>query len=56
MPQDSREVRPEIPQPLLAWGLPLDGRDGLLVEPGFWLTAGASLLLWTALAMLLTSA
>lgn len=56
MARDSREFRSDGPLVLLPWGLPLDARERLLAEPGLWLTAGASLLLWTALAMLLTSA
>lgn len=55
MPQDSRESRIDSPL-LLAGSVQQDPREGLLAEPTFWLSAGASLLLWTALAMLLTSA
>lgn len=55
MPQESRESR--IDSPLqLATGPRPEAREGLPAEPTFWLSAGASLLLWTALAMLLTSA
>lgn len=56
MAQDSRESRSDGPLVLLPWGLPQEAREGLLAEPTLWLTAGATLLLWTALAMLLISA
>jgi len=54
MPNDSREARADTLQLLLPWGAPqLECDDG----PGaaFWLASGASLLLWTAVALLLTS-
>jgi hypothetical protein len=54
MPQDTRESR--IDGLLLPAGRQQEAREGLLAEPTFWLSAGASLLLWTALALLLTSA
>lgn len=55
MPNDIREIRTEQPAMLLAWGLSQESRDPLL-EAGLWLTAGASVLLWTALVLLLTAA
>jgi hypothetical protein len=57
MPNDTRDLRTENAMPFPSWGIPAtEGHDGLLGDPGLWLTGGASLLLWTALALLLTSA
>jgi hypothetical protein len=57
MPHDTRDLRTEHAAPFASWGIPVtEGQDGALTEPGLWLTGGATLLLWTALALLLTSA
>lgn len=56
MPHDSREARHDLPPALLAWGVPSESAEGLAYPSPLWLAAGASLLLWTALALLLTSA
>jgi len=56
MPNDSREARAESIQVLLPWGSPLAERDEIFAGATFWLVGGASLVLWTALALLLTSA
>jgi hypothetical protein len=57
MPNDSRDPRAESLPLLLPWGLPgtearEDPRDAALL----WLTGGAALVLWTAVALLLSSA
>jgi hypothetical protein len=55
MPNDNHESRAENLQVLLPWGMPLSERDDP-AGPAFWLAGGASLLLWTAVALLLTAA
>jgi hypothetical protein len=40
----------------LAWGMPAETREGFFDGPALWLTGGVSLLLWTGLALLLTTA
>ncbi|HET8747680.1 MAG TPA: hypothetical protein VFM98_18925 [Ramlibacter sp.] len=40
---------------LMPWGVPLPERDDGYGGAAFWLAGGASLLLWTAVALLLTS-
>jgi hypothetical protein len=55
MPNDTREGSTEAPV-LLAWGMPAtEAAQGTLEEMSAWLTGGVPLLLWTALAILLTS-
>ena len=55
MPDDSRQARAETLPVLLPWGMPLaEGEDGFGAA-AFWLAGGASLLLWTAVALLLTA-
>lgn len=57
MPDTNREGRADPPPTLLAWGLPInDARESGAEAAAVWLTGGAGLLLWTALAFLLTSA
>ena len=56
MPNDRREARAETLQVLLPWGMPLSDRDERAGAAAFWLAGGASLLLWTAVALLLTAA
>lgn len=55
MPDETREARAETMQVLLPWGMPLAERDDGFGGPGLWLAGGASLLLWTAVALLLTA-
>ena len=55
MPNDHREARAESIQVLLPWGTPLAERDNGFAGAVFWLAGGASLLLWTAVALLLTA-
>lgn len=56
MPKETREVRAESTPVLLAWGMPgSDHPAGFMDTVGLWLTGGAGLLLWTALALWLTA-
>jgi hypothetical protein len=55
MANDNRSARTDSSAILLAPGMPSEA-DGFLDGAALWLTGGASLLLWTALALLLTSA
>ena len=55
MPKDSREARAETIQMLLPWGTPLTEREDAFAGPGFWLAGGATLLVWTVLAFVLTT-
>lgn len=56
MQNDPREVRAETLEVLLPWGMPSADAPGQRSETmGLWLTGGASLLLWTGLALLLTA-
>ena len=55
MASDTREMRTETAQVFLAWGMPVEA-EGFFGDATLWLTGGVSLLLWTALALLLTSA
>jgi len=55
MPPERREARAETLPTLLPWGTPLSERDDGFGGPAFWLAGGASLLLWTAVALLLTT-
>ena len=56
MANESDDVRDEPACLFLSWGMPIEVREGLLDGTTLWLTGGATLLLWTALAVLLTSA
>ena len=57
MPHDTRDLRSDHAAPFASWGGPMsDGQEGVLAEPALWLTGGGALLLWTGLALLLTSA
>ena len=56
MQQSTRQARAEAVAVFLPWGPPMDARASPSGEAALWLTGGASLLLWTALALLLTSA
>jgi hypothetical protein len=55
MPKDTREVRAEGTPVVLAWGMPSETREGAFPDVSLWLSGAASLLLWTAIALLLTS-
>lgn len=54
---DTHEGRAESAPVFLAWGMPaaIEAHDGFFSGPALWLTGGATLLLWTAIALLLTS-
>lgn len=54
MRNDSDDVHAEQ-EVFLAWGMPIEGRESVLDDPTLWFTAGVTLLLWTGLALLLTS-
>jgi len=54
MANDPREMRSPAPI-VLAWGVPSE-RENFLSDAALWLTGGVTLLLWTGLAFLLTSA
>ena len=52
MPNETREARPESTPVLLAWGAAGgDHPQGFMDSVGLWITGGAGLLLWTALAL-----
>jgi hypothetical protein len=57
MAMQSIEAGKEVPQVLLAWGMPSGDRagSGLFEDAVLWCGAGAALLVWTALALVLTS-
>lgn len=56
MPTDTRERHKEAPAVLLPWGMPgADGAASLADVLSLWLGAGAVLLVWTGLALLLTA-
>jgi hypothetical protein len=55
MPKESRQAHADTLQLLLPWGTPLpEGEDGSGAA-ALWLAGGASLLLWTGVALLLTA-
>ncbi len=57
MADDTRDARTDLNAPVfLAWGIPMEARDGDFDDATLWFTAGASLLVWTAVALLLTLA
>jgi hypothetical protein len=56
MPAENRDARAETIQVLFPWGMPLaDVADDVAGSAAWWLSGGVVLLLWTALALLLTS-
>jgi hypothetical protein len=57
MPNDKSESRAENLQVLLPWGSQsAETREGEAIDAALWVTGGVSLLLWTGIALLLTSA
>jgi hypothetical protein len=53
---DTREGRVDTAPVFLAWGMPaIEAHEGFFGGAALWLSGGASLLLWTAIALLLTS-
>jgi hypothetical protein len=55
MADDTREFQSEPAPVFLAWGMPMEAREDFLDGPAMWLTGGVTLLLWTAVALLLTA-
>ena len=55
MPNDPRQARAETIQVLPPWGTPAADREEADAGAALWLAGGATLLLWTALALLLTA-
>ena len=55
MPPDTREAHADSPPVVLSWGMPAEARDGSFDGFLLWLSGGASLVLWTALAFVLTA-
>ena len=55
MADNNRDVPTETAPVFLAWGMPVEAREDFLDGPALWLTGGVSLLLWTAIAVLLTA-
>jgi hypothetical protein len=55
MQQDPHQARTDTFPSLLAWGAPKENQTSLLEGAGWWLIGGTSLLLWTAVALILTS-
>lgn len=57
MPAENRDARAETIQVLFPWGMPLaDMPEDVAGSATWWLSGGVALLLWTALAFLLTTA
>lgn len=57
MPNDTRPARTEPASTVLSWGSPqAEARESLAGDAAAWLGGSAVLGLWTALALLLTSA
>jgi len=54
MANDPRAVRTENTPIILAWGMPYEA-EGPLTDATLWLSGGLTLLLWTALVLVLTS-
>lgn len=55
MPQDTRQADADSTPEVLAWGMPAETGQGFFDGFALWLSGGASLLLWTALAFVLTA-
>jgi hypothetical protein len=56
MQNNQDEARTQIARCLLACATSRESQESFLEGAGWWLTAGASLLLWTAVALVLTTA
>jgi hypothetical protein len=56
MQNNQDEGRTQIAPCLLACAASTESQESFLEGAGWWLTAGASLLLWTAVALVLTTA
>jgi hypothetical protein len=56
MQNHSRDAHAESPPAFLPWDMPAQTREDLREAATLWLTGGVSLLLWTAIALLLTTA
>jgi hypothetical protein len=57
MPNDTHDLRTDSATFFQGLGLhAADGSEGFLAEAGLWLSGGVALLLWTGIALLLTSA
>jgi hypothetical protein len=55
MQHDPHQARTDTFPSLLAWGTPNEIHKSFFESAGWWLIGGASLLLWTAVALILTS-
>jgi hypothetical protein len=55
MPQDARQAHSDSTPVFLAWGMPAETGEASFDGFALWLSGGASLLLWTALAFVLTA-
>jgi hypothetical protein len=55
MPKEPRQAHADTLQLLLPWGTPLPEGDEASGAAALWLAGGASLMLWTAVALLLTA-
>jgi len=56
MQNNQDEGRTQIARCLLACAASTESQEGFFNGVGWWLSAGASLLLWTAVALVLTTA
>jgi hypothetical protein len=56
MQQDPHQARTDPFPSLMAWGAPNEIHERFFEGARWWLMGGASLLLWTAVALILTSA
>jgi hypothetical protein len=56
MPTDTRDTRADAASVFLAWGMPSgESQDDMFANAVWWMGGGASLLVWTALALVLTA-
>lgn len=55
MRNESREARAEVIEVLMPWGTPVPDAEDALGAAALWLAGGASLVLWTAIAVMLTA-
>lgn len=56
MANDPHNVRNDPAPVFLAWGMPTEAPVSVFDEPALWLTGGVTLVLWTVLALVLTTA